>query len=250
MSHVLRTSAVLLTTSALLGLPAVSQASAPTGASSAATPSQRPLDVDLARSRANTRVHFLAFDHTVFAGRKMRVRGQVLARARGRTGALAGARVVLLRKGDGQKRFHRVRATHTGHGTSPRFRFVVKPRRNARYRVVFQGNKRAQRDAATTRTGAYRVVTGKRLKRKGNAFITGRIGPRYRHHAVALQRRTCAKCRWKFVQRDRTNTNSRWRFKLSRPKSGRFYYRVRVPESPRNLQSFSGVWYTWRAKKS
>lgn len=87
-------------------------------------------------------------------------------------------------------------------------------------------------------------VTQQKLAFKGKVF-----GARERPYArrnVELQKRTCKSCIWRVVKRDRTDRNTRYRFRVGAPREGRWYYRVAVPETKKYRKSFSDVYYTFR----
>jgi len=63
---------------------------------------------------------------------------------------------------------------------------------------------------------------------------------------VTQQKRTCKSCIWRVVKRERTDRNTRYRFRVGAPREGRWYYRVAVPETKKYRKSFSDVYYTFR----
>jgi hypothetical protein len=221
-----------------IGLSALALITIP-GPAAAAGSGADPHAVAVA-ARANTDVRFLSFDHLRAYGTSTTIRGQVAATAVGR--ALSNVRVRLYRKLDGTSRWHYLATRRTSTSRYPQFRFTAASIGNAHYRVRFAGNRRYQPARATTAVHVHRNITGRIEDRTGR--FHGRVTPRYAHHVIHLEKRSCGTCAWRSVRTDRTGDRGRYSFKVAAPHRGRWYWRVSTPAKPRFIRSYSGVFTT------
>jgi hypothetical protein len=241
----LRTTLVGVTAASLLALPGAATAltpASPAQSGSASTTSE--LATSKQAARHNTAVRFLRFDHTRPWSLRVHIRGQVAARVNGQWGALQGVRVTLYRQLDGRSRWVRLDTRRTSQEARPEFRFHVRAKANADYRVVFRGNRRFQPDRGATHVLVHRTFQS-RLK-DGSGRFHGRVRPRYGNRVIFLEKRWCADCGWDRVRAKRTGDLGRWRFKVGAPSSGRWWWRVSVPGSRLYIRSHSGVFTTER----
>jgi hypothetical protein len=249
----LRTTLVGVTAASLLTLPGAAAALTP-GSSVQSTngnPVQSPggsmtSEPPTSKQAAphNTAVRFLRFDHIRPWAFRVHIRGQVRARVNGQWGALQGVRVILYRQLDGRSRWVHLETRRTSQEARPKFRFHVRAKANADYRVVFRGNRRFQPDRATTHVSVHRTFHP-RLK-DGSGRFHGRVRPRYGDRVIFLEKRWCADCGWDRIRAKRTGDYGRWRFKVGAPSSGRWWFRVSVPGSRLYIRSHSGVFTTER----
>lgn len=238
----LRTTVVGLTAAALLVTPAAATAVAP--ADSAASGPTTQVAPATAAARNNTWVRFLRFDHTRPWRGGVHIKGQVAARVAGQRGALRGVRVTLYRQLDGRSRWVRLARTTTSRTDRPKFRFDVRAKANADYRVVFRGNARFQPSRAATHVAVHRIFNAK--LRDGTGRFRGRVQPNYGNKIIYLEKRPCSTCSWHRVRSNRTGSLGYWRFKVGAPRSGRWWWRVSVPGSTAYIRSISGVFTTER----
>lgn len=258
----LRTTLVGVTTASLLAVPAAATALTPVGLSSSAastttsttsepatttratnaTRQQSAAALQAAAARHNTAIRFLRFDHVRAWAHRVHVRGQVVAWVNGRRGALQGVRVVLYRKLDGRSRWVRLESRRTSQEQRPKFRFHVRAKANASYRVGFPGNARFQHSRDRTHVLVHRNF-GARL-RDGSGRFHGRVRPHYAHKVIHLEKRWCGSCGWDRIRSKRTGDLGRFRFKVGAPNTGRWWWRVSVPGSRLYIRSISGVFTT------
>ncbi len=193
-------------------------------------------------SRYDTSIRFLDFDHTRAFMTRTHIRGQVAATIAGRRGGLKAVRVTLYRKIAGTRTWKYVGATRTSRTDYPKFRFAPRSVANATYRVRFAGNDRLQPSRNVTAVAVHRNFNPR--MEDGTGHFHGKMGPRYAHRLVALEKRACATCGWRKVSTDRTGDYSRWSFKVGAPRDGRWWWRVSTPSSTRYIRSFSGIYTT------
>ncbi|MGH3506087.1 MAG: hypothetical protein ACRDO2_02650 [Nocardioidaceae bacterium] len=239
----LRTTLVGVTAAALLVTPAAATALAP--ADSAASGPTTQVAPATTAARYNTWVRFLRFDHTRPWRSRVHIKGQVAARVDGQRGALRGVRVTLFRQLDGRTRWVRLASTTTSRTDRPKFRFDVRAKANADYRVAFRGNARFQPSRAATHAAVHRIFNAR--LRDGTGRFRGRVQPNYGNKVIYLEKRSCANCGWHRVRSKRTSDRGYWRFKVGAPSSGRWWWRASVPGSTAYIHSISGVFTTQRS---
>lgn len=246
----LRMALVGATSASLLLVPAGATAISPTATAPAAPAESAATSTDSSRlaaaaavqGRYNTWIRFLRFDHTRPWSSRVRIKGQLAARKDGQVGALKGRRVTLYRQYDGRSRWVRLETRRTSQEARPKFRFTVRARANADYRVAFAGNRRFQPTRDKTHVSVYRIFNAK--LRDGSGRFHGKVQPRYRNKVIRLEKRRCASCGWDVVRSKRTGDYGRWRFNVGAPRSGRWWWRVSTPGSTKFIRSHSGVFTT------
>ncbi len=190
----------------------------------------------------NTHVRFLNFLRTRRAGATIHVRGQLTTTIGGRSGALANRRVSLFRRAAGHARFHYLGSQLIRDGAKPKFDFRLPIASTTTYKVVFKGTRNFAPSAGSTTVRTFRIITSHVTD--GSLLFTGAISPRYAGKTVYLDKRPCASCRWHRVGLHHSSSSSTFRFHLSAPPSGRWYWRARVPHTVGYIESYSATWYT------
>ncbi len=228
-----------VTVASLFMVPATATASA--SPPSSMVPQSAPQAIQQA-SRYDTSIRFLDFDHTRAYLTHANIRGQVVATIGDRRGGLKGVRVRLDRKIAGTRTWKYVDTAVTSRTDYPKFRFSPRSVANAAYRVRFAGNDRLQPSRAVTSVAVHRNFNAR--MEDGTGHFHGKMGPRYRHHIVLLEKRSCAACGWHKVSTHRTGDYSRWSFKVGAPRDGRWWWRVSTPSTTRYVRSFSGIFTT------
>lgn len=193
-------------------------------------------------SRYDTSIRFLDFDHTRPFMTRTHIRGQVAATISGRRGGLKAVRVKLYRKIAGTRTWKYVDTAFTSRTDYPKFRFAPKSVANAAYQVRFAGSDRLQPSRNVTSVAVHRNFHPR--MEDGTGHFHGKVGPRYAHRLVSLEKRTCATCGWRKVSRHRTGEYSRWSFRVGAPRDGRWWWRVSTPSSTRYIRSYSGIYTT------
>lgn len=243
----LRTTLIGLTAAALLVTPAAtasatSPSAAPAGPRATLGSATTSTSFDAA-ARRRTFVRFLSFDHTRPWSSAVKIKGQVGAWQDGRRGALRGVRVTVYRQLDGRSTWVRLKSGYT-RGDYPKFRFRLRAKANADYRVVFAGNRRFQPSRSSTHVAVHRVFGAK--LRDGTGRFHGRVQPKYGNKVISLDKRSCASCGWHTVRKKRTGDRGYWGFRVRAPRSGRWWWRVSVPASTSYIRSISAVFTTER----
>jgi hypothetical protein len=151
-------------------------------------------------------------------------------------------RVTLYRQLDGRRAWVRLDTKYTSREARPKFRFKVRAKANAEYRVVFQGNQRFQPSRQKTHVSVHRIFNAS--LRDGTGRFHGRVQPKYGNKVIYLEKRPCASCGWHKARSKRTGDFGYWRFKLGAPSSGRWWWRVSVPGSTAYIRSHSAVFTT------
>lgn len=195
-----------------------------------------------AAARTNTSIRFLDFDHTRGWSQFAYVRGQVTATNGGTHGALKSARVKLYRKLDSQATFHYLATRSTGTRPYPHFTFRTRAIGNSVYKVVYAGNSDYQRTAGSTRILVHRSMRADLEDQSGR--FHGAARPKYVHRAVYLERRPCASCPWRKVRSTRTGPYGAFRFFVSAPRTGRYWWRASTPATGRFIWSYTDVFTT------
>jgi hypothetical protein len=180
-------------------------------------------------------------------GDRLSIDGQVLYvdPDDGKTYALSDVDVVLEMRYLGTATWRYV-ATDTATGFWPYFEFAPAARRNTEFRVTFAGTGEYGPSVASATVKVHRVVTSNGTEpREGVFFLSGKVKPSYLGRPVFLQRQKCSGCVWRTIDSERTNSLSRYRFRLPAPRSGSDDFRVMVPADSAFLRSCSSVWTVW-----
>lgn len=142
----------------------------------------------------------------------------------------SNGKVELLRRIAGQDTWT-ILATDT---LEPTFYFTTTSTGTADYVVRYSGgtvnstSSYAPSQVGTTLKGK-RKVTLAGEKVSGKLFIYGHVGPDYAGKVVYVHKKACGSCAWKKVGEVRTGTSANYRYRVYAPRSGSWYYRVRVP---------------------
>lgn len=157
---------------------------------------------------------------------------------------LKNAPVELLARPVGSNTWKRVATRTTNSETVAMFRFDGhKPVRNTDYKVVYRGESIYAASSATTRVNVWRVIASSlRANSDGTATLRGTVAPKVAGRTVRLQRKTCSSCSWSTLKSTKTSSTSRWSFRITRPSTGAWYYRVYTPKDSHFLTSYSGKW--------
>ena len=77
--------------------------------------------------------------------------------------------------------------------------------------------------------------------------MKGNVNPGWGHKLVVIQRATCKTCAFKKVAKVRTNKAGKWRYRLSAPAKGNWYWKGFVKKSGSYGKSPTNFIYkTWR----
>jgi hypothetical protein len=228
-----------LTAAGLLALPGIA----------AAAPTSSPADTASAAQalrgqRFDTKIRFLAFDHTRGFGTKTVVRGQVVSDRGAGPGAIPGIRVKLYRQLDGTSRWVFLDKDYTSHSASPSFRLHARSKANAAYKVVYAGNDNYRRSHDVTSVSVYRYFDAQ--LEDGTGRFHGKVTPAYAHRVIYLAKRRCADCGWDRVRSEKTRRHGLYSFKVGAPRHGRWWWRVSTPASTAYIASNSAVYTTSR----
>jgi len=192
-------------------------------------------------SRHSTSIRWLPFRHVHAAGAPMTLVGQILSRAHGEHGALAGVDVKIYRKLEGASTWVYLGTSTTDTGGLPRFRFVTPSRQNAHYQVTFAGTTSYAPTSKDTWLTVYRLFHGKIIDGTAAATYQGNVTPYYTHKQITLQRRSCATCSYVDYRKQTTGTNGTFSFSLPAPPSGRWWWRVTVAGTTQFMPSYGGT---------
>ncbi len=235
--RVVRALSTSLLTFALLGF---------VGVSNAVTPSATPA-VTAQRARLHSHVVIHPIHHQKKYGARLRISGQVRYARHGSTYAAAGVKVTLSRRPDGAGGWRHIASDRTSHTTKPTFAFRLRALGNARYRVRFGGNHKLRASSQTTRIVVHRRVPSRIVRISDTRLrFMGHVRPAYHHGRVVLQKRDCRGCSWRSVRTGTTGARSHFRFPVSAPQVGSWYYRAVVPGSTRFAVSRSPTFRTYR----
>jgi hypothetical protein len=203
-----------------------------------------PASAQKAATRHHTWIVF-QFDHTRGFGTSTVVRGQIAWKtAGGRVASVPGGkRVTLLRKMAGSGQWHRLGYQRTG--DNGRFAFKARSKGNAKYRIVFGGNRQFQPARGETAVSVYRHFESQLEDVTGR--FHGRVIPGYAHKRVYLEKRTCGTCGWHRARSRLAGRHGTFHFTVGAPRHGRFWWRVRTPADTRFITSYSAVFSTRRS---
>lgn len=94
-----------------------------------------------------------------------------------------------------------------------------------------------------------RTISTKVTQKGQQLFIGGHVGPgnKYRKRVVIVQKKECKKCKWKRVNRGKTNGKSNYRLKIHVKHDGKKdFFRVKTKKGGGYKASFSRVhWVRW-----
>jgi hypothetical protein len=218
-----------------------------TGTAASTSPSTSSSSASTATSvsaagRRNTSIRFLDFDHTRPWRLYVYVRGQVVASKGGTRGALKSVRVRLYRKLDSQRRYHFMARTRSGTQRYPRFLFKTPAIGNATYKVVFRGNSGYQPSRGTSRVLVHRSMRS-RLE-DGSGSFHGFVRPKWNRKPVYLEKRSCASCPYQKVRTTRSGPHGYFRFVVSAPRTGRWWWRASTQATSRFIWSYTNIYTT------
>lgn len=191
-----------------------------------------------------TQIRFLPVRHIHPAGGTLYVRGQVASTVDGQTGALAGVTVKFYRQLHGNSNWVYAGTRTTGDGDFPGFTFSAKAGMNAHYKAVFVGNANFRPSQKSTYHTVYRLFNATITDGRGAATLRGHVTPLYTHKPIALQKRSCATCRYVTVKRTVSGTGGAYSFSLQAPPHGFWWWRVSIPGTVWFMPSFSATFST------
>jgi hypothetical protein len=192
-------------------------------------------------SRHATSIRWLPFRHVHAAGGPMTLVGQIVSRAHGERGAVAGVDVKVYRKLSGTSTWRYLGTTTTDTGVLPRFRFVTPSAQNAHYKVAFAGTSSYAPSTKETWLTVYRLFHGRIIDGTASATYRGNVTPAYAHKGITLQKRSCATCSYVDYRQHVTGADGAFSFSLPAPPSGRWWWRVTVPGSTQFMPSYGGT---------
>jgi hypothetical protein len=193
-----------------------------------------------AATQYKSSVRFLDFDRTRAYGSTTHVRGQIVVPSRGE--AIRDLRVKLYRQFDGRSHWSYLGRGTTSHGRYAEFRFSVRSRANASYRIVFAGNRSLRGTDGSTAVNVHRVFDV--TLEDGSGRFHGQISPHYADHRVYLDRRHCGSCNWHRLKTGHTDSRAHFSFHTDAPRHGKFYWRVATPATTKYIHSYSSVFTT------
>jgi hypothetical protein len=188
-----------------------------------------------------------AFPHNQLFGQLFTISGQVRFQQGGSTYALQNAPVVLLRRRAGSTAWTRIASGRTNAANKPTYAFTVRAKENSRYRVRFVGSEGYAPAHANAKVSVHRrlpsrlrQITASRLR------LVGHVVPTWSGRRVRLFQRRCRHCAWRAVQSEVTSSRSRFRFGVGAPRSGYWYFQVRVHGTTAFAPSASATYRTYR----
>ena len=78
------------------------------------------------------------------------------------------------------------------------------------------------------------------------ATLHGFVNPYYNHKVIWLQKRSCATCGYVTVKRATTGMRGTYSFSLPAPPTGRWWWRVAIPQTGAFIASMGGTFTTQR----
>ena len=83
--------------------------------------------------------------------------------------------------------------------------------------------------------------------RRNKLVFKGKVSPNYGKKLVLIQKRNCDRksCKWHKFAKVKTNKKGQYRSRITAPRTGRDYWRAKVPGSRRYAVSYSAVYYTY-----
>ena len=217
----------LLVSLALLGLPAVLLSAGPAAAAEAT-------QVGMKVTPKGVKVY----------GYKFSIAGQVsfVRPEDGKRYAVNSGGVKLQRKYKGKKAWRTVQtdATAGSYDFDP-----VRANANAAYRVVYSGGSTSAYTFSPSSSAAKSVKVARKIadrgvKRNGRLLLKGKVAPSWKHKNVIVQRKLCKakRCDWKTYTVDRTNQRGQFRARVSAPRTGSWFYRVKVRGTTKYVTSY------------
>ena len=121
---------------------------------------------------------------------------------------------------------------------------------NARYRVSFAGDPvNDPSTSGTVRLKAMRDFNAEVVEKKQHAVLKGNINPGWGNKVVRWQKRTCATCRWRTIDKARAGKHGAWRFTGGYPPLGeRWYFRATLDGTDDFVRSWSSTLVTRTTK--
>jgi hypothetical protein len=187
------------------------------------------------------------FPHNQLFGQLFTISGQVRFQQGGSTYALQNAGVVLLRRPAGSSVWTTIASGRTNAANKPTYAFTVRARENSRYRVRFVGSRGYAPAHANVKVSVHRrlpsrlrQITASRLR------LVGHVVPTWSGRRVRLFQRGCRHCAWRPLRSELTSSRSRFRFRVGAPRSGYWYFQVRVHGTTAFAPSVSATYRTYR----
>lgn len=136
-----------------------------------------------------------------------------------------------------------------------KFVFTTSSAGNTAYRFSYSGNQWVEGSDThvAAPVTADRVIKGRHKatgwgsKSDGKIYLNGRVMPDYAFKKVVLQKRACGTCAWKDYDTFSTVRDGNYRHQVYVPRSGKWYWRVRVPATTRWTATIAPGIYTYRA---
>jgi len=92
-----------------------------------------------------------------------------------------------------------------------------------------------------------RNVTSKVVKKKGELYLKGNVDPGYSNSRVIIQKKNCrGGCAWHAFKTAPTDRDGRFRGRITAPRHGSDFWRVKVKKRGNYRTSYSAVWRTFR----
>ena len=92
-----------------------------------------------------------------------------------------------------------------------------------------------------------RNVTSKVVKKRGRLFLKGNVNPGYNRSRVMIQKKNCrGDCGWHKFDMVPTDRDGRYRGRITAPRNGSDFWRVKVKKRGNYRTSYSAVWRTFR----
>ncbi len=188
---------------------------------------------------------------TLTYGQSFQITGQVVAtntEDSGDRGALQDAEVTLERAWKGQDEWTTLATTTTSDTNTPVYEFDQEARRNATYRVVYDGETYTegletvtyQPDTTSKVLRARRELHARQAEpRPGFYVIKGNVDPGWGRKPVQLERKTCSGCAWRTYDEVQTSSTGAYLFPVDFPPRGTWFYRVKVKATTEFVVSYS-----------
>ena len=182
---------------------------------------------------------------------KIVIAGQIQAKGEGCASGgwcfvnLPGDSVRLSRKIAGTKKFRKVGIAYGD--TSGRFTFTTRSAGKAVYRLKYSGIGVVPPAQSKKKIKGSRNAHAKAFKRGGKIYTKGNVSPGWGNKNIIIQRKTSPKGNWGNWRSVRTNRKGAFQARLYSPRTGSFYYRVKVPASGKRWNAGTdGGWRVYR----